>query len=88
MGVVGIMTYEIISEPVQDLLNDSCEALIRFYSEIMSKQEPNPTYVEAHRQNMIEAYKEYQVHADVFTAGLIQTLCCTIVAMANEEGEE
>lgn len=78
----------IIPAEVETLIEDSCEALIRFYSEILNEKEPNETYIEAHRANMLDALMNHGVESGTFTAGLIQTLCCTIIKLVEESEEE
>jgi len=90
METVGIMKPEkaIINAQVQHLVSDSCEALIRFYRAILDGDKPNPIFLEAHKANMKEAWLDYGTKIDTYTAALIQTLCCTIINIFDEEDDE
>ena len=74
-----------ISEEVQIIVGDSVEALIRFYRSIIDGNEPNPTFLEAHKANMTDALVNHGISPDTYGAALIQTLCCTIIALVDDE---
>ena len=77
-----------LSDEVQNLVSDSAEALIRFYSEAYAGETPNKIFVDAHMENMKEALKDHGVLPDVFTAALVQTLCMTIINMCEESEDD
>jgi hypothetical protein len=71
-------------QALQVLVEDSAEALIRMYGEIMRGKKANPLFIDAHLANMQEAFELTGIDTIGFHVDLIQTLCCTIVKLVEE----
>lgn len=65
---------------LDELIEESTEALLRYYSTYYYTGKENPTYLEAHEHNVLEAYARYGVNVTIFHTHLVAHLCKQIVA--------